>query len=131
MRKTSSPAHANTVNRAVWIMVAGPYSSGAADEEERQRNLDVLNRAALALFNRGYIPVIGVNNALPLIKMVGTADAFERIMIPYSLALSERCDACLRVGGPSKGADQEVERFRQMDKPVYFRLEDIPAIDSP
>ncbi len=109
-----------------WIMIAGPYSSGAKTEEERQRNLDVLNRAALAVLEKGYVPIIGVNNALPLIRVSNDPNAFDRIMMPYSLALSERCDACLRVGGPSKGADEEVERFRAAGKPIYFTLEDVP-----
>jgi len=107
-------------------MVAGPYGSGAVSEEERQRNLDALNRAALALFERGYVPVIGVNNALPVIRLDGSPDASDRIMMPYSLALSERCDACLRIGGASNGADEEVERFRAAGKPVYYKLEDVP-----
>jgi hypothetical protein len=113
---------------STWIMIAGPYSSGAANDEERQKNLDVLNKAALELFKRGYLPIIGVNNALPLIHIANTPEAFEHIMMPYSLALSERCDACLRIGGPSKGADDEVARFRAANKPVYSALEEVPAL---
>jgi hypothetical protein len=30
--------------------------------------------------------------------------------LPLSLALAERCDAILPVGGPSSGADEEVAR---------------------
>lgn len=116
------------MDERIWIMIAGPYSSGAKTEDERQRNLDVLNRAALELFKRGYIPLIGVNNALPLIRLDGAADAFERIMMPYSLALSERCDACLRVGGPSQGADDEVRRFQAAGKPIYYSTDDVPML---
>jgi hypothetical protein len=49
-------------------------------------------------------------------------------MMPVSLALAERCDAVLRLGGPSQGADQEVARFRQAGKPVYLALKDIPIL---
>lgn len=108
-----------------WIMVAGPYSSGGADAAQRQKNLDVLNKAALAVFEKGFIPVIGVNCALPLILLEGKDDSFDQIMMPVSLAMSERCDACLRVGGPSRGADQEVEKFRAQGKPVFFSLDEI------
>lgn len=111
-------------------MIAGPYSSGAANEEQRQRNLDMLNRAALALFSRGYIPIIGVNCALPVIRASSDSDAFDRIMMPLSLAMSERCDACLRVGGASRGADQELERFRAAGKPVFYSLEEIPEKET-
>lgn len=110
----------------MWVMVAGPYSSGAATEAEREANLRAMNEAALAVFERGHVPVIGVNNALPLIRVAG-AGSFERIMMPVSLALAERCDACLRIGGASRGADQEAERFRAAGKPVYRSPGEIPA----
>jgi hypothetical protein len=40
--------------------------------------------------------------------------------------LSGRCDAGLRVGGPSKGADEETARFRAAAGPVYASLEEVP-----
>jgi hypothetical protein len=110
----------------MWIMVAGPYRSGAATAEARARNLVELNRAALALFRAGHVPVIGVNLALPLIEAAGEA-AFDEIMMPLSLRLVERCDACLRVGGPSRGADEEAARFRASGRPVYVAIEEVPA----
>jgi hypothetical protein len=109
-----------------WIMVAGPYTAGTAHAAARSANLRALNRAALALFRMGHIPVIGVNLALPIIEAAG-AEAFNEIMMPLSLALSERCDACLRIGGPSRGADEEMERIRARGKPVYMRLEEVPG----
>ncbi len=114
-----------------WILVAGPYSSGAANEKEKQQNLDVLNQAALELFRRGYIPIIGVNNARPLIQLaekVGGKNANDIIMMPYSLALAERCDVCLRIGGASKGADEEVARFRAANKDVYNDISEVPHL---
>ena len=42
----------------MWIMVSGPYRSGAATAEARARNLAEMNRAALALFQAGHVPVI-------------------------------------------------------------------------
>ena len=112
----------------MMIMVAGPYSSGGADAAKRAANLRRLNEAALAVFARGHLPVVGVNLALPMIEAAGgDAAAYERLMMPVSLALAARCDACLRVGGPSAGADAEAERFRAAGRPVYARVEDIPA----
>lgn len=108
-----------------WIMIAGPYSSGAADAAERAKNLRALNDAALAVFQKGHTPVIGVNMALPVIECAGE-DRFEEIITPISLALAERCDAILRIGGPSAGADREVERLRAAGKPVYRSIEEIP-----
>lgn len=106
-------------------MIAGPYSTGGADALQRAANLTVLNEAALQVFRRGHIPVIGVNAALPIIAVAGEA-AYDEIMMPVSLALAGRCDACLRVGGPSAGADAEVERFSERGLPVYRSIDDVP-----
>jgi len=111
----------------LWIMIAGPYSTGARNAAERATNLRVLNDAALALFRKGHIPVVGVNAALPVIAAAGgSAAAYDEIMMPMSLALAERCDACLRIGGKSQGADDEVARFAAAGKTVYRRVEDVP-----
>jgi hypothetical protein len=68
----------------MWIMVAGPYSSGARSESERLTKLSRLNQAAIKLFEVGHIPVIGVNMALPMIAVEGPY-SFERLMMPISL----------------------------------------------
>lgn len=111
----------------MWVMVAGPYRSGSADPAAWAANLAVLNQAAVALFRAGHVPVIGVNMALPMIEAAGGDDAsYREIMTPLSLALADRCDACLRIGGPSKGADEEVVRFEAGGRPVYRSLGDVP-----
>jgi hypothetical protein len=113
-------------------MVSGPYRSsptrpgGVADPAERARNLAGLNEAALALFRAGHVPIVGVNVALSLIGAAGEP-AFDEIMRPVSLALVDRCDACLRIGGPSTGADQEAARFRAAGRPVYGSLGEVPG----
>ena len=109
----------------MWIMVSGPYTAGHADEAQRAKNLDAMNEAAVALFRAGHVPIIGVNVALPMIRVAGEA-SYDEIMMPMSLAAAERCDACLRIGGPSRGADDEVERFRRRGLPVYFSLDEVP-----
>jgi hypothetical protein len=85
-----------------------------------------MNEAAVALFGGGQVPIIGVNLALPMIAAAGD-DAYDEIMMPLSLAAAERCDACLRIGGPSTGADQEVARFRARGQPVYFAIAEVPT----
>jgi len=112
----------------MWIMIAGPYSSGAKTEADKARNLSVLNEAALAVFEKGHTPIIGVNLALPIIECAGI-DKFDEIMMPVSLAAADRCDACLRIGDTSTGADQEMERFRQRGLPVFNTIEDVPDAD--
>jgi hypothetical protein len=106
-------------------MIAGPSRTHAASEAERARNLERLERAALAVFRKGHVPVVGVNAALPLISVAG-ASAYDEIMLPLSLALAERCDAVLRIGGASAGADAEVERVRRRGGRVYASLDELP-----
>jgi hypothetical protein len=109
----------------MWIMIAAPYTSGGADAALRAARLAEMNRAALALLRLGHVPVIGVNMALPIIA-AAEADVFDEVMMPLSLALAERCDAVLRLGGDSQGADQEVARFTQAGKQVFYALAHIP-----
>ncbi len=112
----------------MWIMIAGPYRAGAATAEAQAANLTRLNEAAVAMHRAGHVPIIGVNMALPMVEAAGgTSAAYEELMAPVSLALVERCDACLRIGGPSRGADDEVKVFEAAGRPVYRDLRDVPA----
>lgn len=111
-------------------MVAGPYRAGSSDPEVWAENLRVLNASANAVFRKGHVPIVGVNMALPMIERAGSA-SYEAILMPLSLGLTERCDAILRIEGASKGADAEVERFRQRGRPVFRALDEIPDAAVP
>ncbi len=106
-------------------MIAGPYRGGSSDGKEWKKNHSFLNKVAYQVHLKGHVPVIGVNVALPIIKTVGF-EHFDELMMPISLAMAERCDAVLRVGGYSKGADEEVEVFKTKDLPVYYALDELP-----
>src|SRR5882724_5124461 len=109
----------------LWIMVAGPYQSGSSDPAVWADNLRKLNLAAKAIFEKGHLPIIGVNMSLPVIEAAGQ-EFYERIMMPLSLRLTERCDAVLRIEGVSKGADEEVDRFRARGFRVFQSIDEIP-----
>ena len=111
----------------LWIMVSGPYRSGSSDPAVRASNLRQLNRAAHAVFEKGHVPIVGVNLALPLVEAAGEP-SYERIVLPLSLELTERCDAVLRIGGASEGADREVERFRARGAPVFRSVDEISPV---
>jgi hypothetical protein len=106
-------------------MIAGPYRTGARSAEERARNLAALNAVAYEVFRKGHVPIIGVNLALPLIGVAGV-EAYDEVMMPLSLALAERCEAVLRVGGASPGAEQEVAAIRARGGAVYQDVAEVP-----
>ena len=110
----------------MWIMVGGPYGTGARTAAERAANLARMNDAALAVWRKGHVPIIGVNLALPIIEAAGGGAAADaEIMMPLSLALADRCDAFLRIGGASVGADQEMARFVAAGKTVFRSVDEI------
>lgn len=99
---------------------------------KRAENPHVLDAAAPAVHGLGHAPVVGVNMVLPVVAAAGDDDAaYDDIMTPASLALADRCDACLRSGGPSKGADDEVHRFVAAGRPVFRSLNEIPEAGRP
>jgi hypothetical protein len=112
----------------MWVMISGPYGTGARSEAERAENLKALNRVALEVFRRGHVPIVGVNLALPIVEVAGPA-VYDEIMLPMSLAAAERCDAVLRVGGRSAGADAEVDILARRGCPVFRTLEEIPVAE--
>jgi hypothetical protein len=116
----------------LMILVAGPYRSGTNDNPERiAANVRAMTDMALRLFRAGHLPVLGEWFALPLIEHAGsrkTGDViFDEIFHPVSRRLVEKCDACLRIGGPSAGADEMVALAKASGKQVFFRYEDVPA----
>ena len=114
------------------ILVAGPYRSGTNDDPELiAANVRAMTDMALRLFRAGHLPVLGDWFALPLIEHAGSqgiGDAiFDEIFHPISRRLVSKCDACLRIGGPSKGADEMVALARSFQKQIFFRFDDVPS----
>jgi hypothetical protein len=118
------------------ILVAGPYRSGTGDDPVLiARNVEAMNDAALALFRAGHLPVLGEWFALPLIAHAGSTRigdaAFNEIFHPVARRLVARCDAVLRIGGPSAGADEMVALGRTHDKAIYRALAEVPPAAPP
>ena len=117
----------------LMILVAGPYRSGTNDDTERiAANVAAMSEVALQLFHLGHLPVLGEWFALPLIEQAGSTaigdPAFNAIFHPVSRRLIAHCDGCLRIGGPSAGADEMVALTRSHGRPVWHALNQIPAI---
>lgn len=120
---------------SLFILIAGPYRSNTGDDPEKiEQNLHCMARAALEVFRLGHLPVLGESLALPLIAEAGSrqiGDApFNEIFHPISRRLARRVDAVLRVGGPSRGADEMVEIARRGGKLVFSEISEISKIEE-
>ena len=116
------------------ILIAGPYRSGTGDDPAKMAdNVREMERYALPLFRAGHIPIVGEWMALPLVAMAGSQHigdaAFEEIFHPIAVRLLTRCDAVLRVGGASHGADYMVDVARERGLAVYHSLGEVPGCE--
>jgi hypothetical protein len=130
-RSRSNPPETSYVTPQM-ILVAGPYRSGTNDDPVLiARNVEAMTETSLKLFRAGHLPVMGEWFALPLIEHAGSAGigdpVFNEIFHPISRRLVAKCDGCLRIGGPSAGADEMVALAREHGKKIYRSLEEIPA----
>jgi hypothetical protein len=116
----------------MMILIAGPYRSGTGDDPAKMAaNVRAMEAYALPIYRAGHLPVLGEWFALPLVELAGSkkvGDApFNEIFHPISELLLEKCDAVLRVGGASQGADLMVELAGKQGLRVFYALEDIPG----
>jgi hypothetical protein len=114
----------------MFILIAGPYRSGTNDDPEKiEANVHAMEAYALPIFRMRHVPVLGEWFALPLVhlaesKKIGD-EPFNEIFHPIAERLLEKCDAVLRVGGASQGADLMVEAARKRGLNIYFSLDEI------
>ena len=118
--------------KSLMILIAGPYRSGTGDDPEKMyANVHYMESYALPIFRLGHIPVLGEWFALPLVKLSGSTqvgdEAFNEIFHPIAERLLDKCDAVLRVGGDSQGADLMVKTAQEKGLQIYYSLEEIPG----
>jgi hypothetical protein len=114
----------NAAAESMMILIAGPYRSGTNDDPELiAKNVEDMERYALPIFRAGHIPILGEWLALPLAALAGSKktgdEAFSEVFHPVAVRLLEKCDAVLRVGGPSAGADEMVRVGRELGLEIY------------
>lgn len=112
------------------ILIAGPYRSGTNDDPELiRKNVEEMESYALPLFRAGHLPILGEWLALPLVALAGSTrigdEAFNKIFHPVAVRLLEKCDAVLRVGGASAGADEMVRVGRELGLKIYRSMGEI------
>jgi hypothetical protein len=120
-----------TLSKAMMILIAGPYRSGTDDDPGLiRKNVELMESYALPIFHAGHIPILGEWLALPLVELAGSQkigdEAFNEIFHPIATRLLEQCDAVLRVGGPSAGADEMVRVGRSLGLRIFTSPADIP-----
>jgi len=117
----------------MMILVAGPYRSGTGDDPVKiQANANAMTDAALKLFLRGHLPVLGEWYAPPLIEQAGSKQVgdtvFNALFQPVARRLIPFCTGYLRIGGPSSGADDMVATARRYGKSIYYSIDEIPIL---
>lgn len=117
------------------ILIAGPYRSGTGDAPAKlAANVRAMEAYAVPLFRSGHLPVVGEWLALPLVALAGSRTIgdgpFVEIFHPIAERLLERCDAVLRMGGASQGADLMVQVARQRGLHVFHALAEVPGCEG-
>ncbi len=111
------------------ILVAGPLRGGTGDDPVLiAANVARMEEAALALFEIGHLPIVGEWLSFPLMARAGSTaigdEVYDRIQHPLGELIVSKCDAVLRLSGPSSGSDLMVTTAQALGIPVRFALED-------
>ncbi|SHF82872.1 DUF4406 domain-containing protein [Flavisolibacter ginsengisoli] len=117
---------------SLMILVAGPYRSGTNDQPELiEKNVKAMTDTALQLYQMGHLPVLGEWFALPLIEAAGSKAIgdviFNSMFHPIAIQLIDHCDAVLRIGGPSTGADEMVNVGLSKGKRIFKGIDEVPG----
>jgi len=120
--------------KSLMILVAGPYRSGTKDDPALiAANVKQMTTVALELHRMGHLPVMGEWFALPLIEEAGSKqigdEIFNSIFHPIAVQLIDHCDAVLRIGGASTGADEMVKTGKEKGKIIFLNRKDIPRVN--
>jgi hypothetical protein len=121
--------------KAMMILIAGPYRSGTNDNPVLiEQNVQAMAKTALEVYRLGHLPVLGEWFALPLIETAGSKEIgdqiFNEIFHPVAIKLINFCDAILRIGGPSAGADEMVAAGIAQGKLIMHSTAELPVIGS-
>jgi hypothetical protein len=94
-------------------------------EAEVQGNLEAMRRAALEVWRRGHVPVVGVHEAYPLIEHLAEGESALDMVDGISNGLAERCDAIVLLGS-SAGSEEEARRVAAHGGQVFHAASELP-----
>ncbi len=107
------------------IYCAGPYS--ADTEQGRLDNTQKAMTIALDLIKKGHYPYIPhLSHFLDTYAQEKGVDLSWEFWMEYDDVWLERCDA-LHFIGPSKGANIELERAKELGLKIYRSLGEVPG----
>ncbi len=114
------------------VLVAGPYRSGTNDDPALiQKNILAMNQMALAIYEKGHLPIIAEWLSLPLLKTAGSTqigdEKWNELFHPVAIRLIAQCDMIFRMDGESVGADEIVRIGKEKGKLVIFNLSQLRA----
>jgi nudix-type nucleoside diphosphatase (YffH/AdpP family) len=120
---------------SMMILIAGPYRSGTNDDPDLiARNVAAMEDCVMPLVRAGHLPVLGEWLALPTVRLAGSEQAgdavHDALFHAHAQRLLAHCDAVMRIGGASSGADLMVETARGLGKRIYQSLTEIPAANK-
>ena len=115
------------------VLISGPYMTGTdGDEAKIAANLARMEAMALPVYERGHLAVVAEWLSWPVIKQAGGVDhaspQFAEYQYPAAHRLLTLCDAVFRISGESRGADIECGLARQLGKPVYMSINELPEV---
>ena len=106
------------------IYIAAPYS--AETEEERRKNTEAAIDTALTLFQKGHFPYIPHLTHWVDKRAKGTDITMGwKDYMRWHKPWLEICDAFLYLGS-SKGADLELQIAKDLNKLVFYSIDEIP-----
>jgi hypothetical protein len=122
-------------SKSLMILVAGPYRSGTNDNPDLiAANVKAMTDTALEIYRMGHMPVLGEWFALPLIEVAGSKqigdDIFNEIFHPVAVKLIDHCDAVLRIGGASAGADEMIATGKAKGKIIFHHKNEISSVSN-
>jgi len=107
------------------VFVTGPYS--APTDEGKKANIQRAIDVGRVVFQKGYYPIVPhILVREYYVKGDPGLFGYEALM-RFTLAIVPRCDSLL-LYEHSPGADREWKLAEQLDKPVYFSVDDLPDL---
>ena len=115
--------------QSLAVLVASPFLWQVGQEPALvARDGRALGDVATRLLEAGHVAIAGEMLALPIVAVSGRGGAaVDEILHAVLARIARRCDACLRVGGPSRAADAAARMFHELGLPVFHRLADVPG----